>query len=185
MKLQHTLALLAVLAMAGAVDAAMRTFTINSSTGPNAISLIGSPIIEYTDGAFANNSKMGGLELIDPIALEHASTPSITYTLYEIENVFNQSPPRFLFRFVGSDPSLTLLTIRLDENPPFQQPEFADLPDGTDPTATVNLSGTISSASITIGTAAIPEPSAFGFGALALAVTGLGRWLRKRFFAVA
>ncbi len=41
----------------------------------------------------------------------------------------------------------------------------------------------IGNPSITIGTAAVPEPSAFGFGALALAVTGMGRWTRKRFLA--
>jgi hypothetical protein len=34
----------------------------------------------------------------------------------------------------------------------------------------------------TIGTA-IPEPSAFGYGALALVLAGAGRWARRTFFA--
>jgi hypothetical protein len=185
MKIQHTLAIVVVLALSSAANAALRTFTINfggdAGNPDRVITPVGTTLnFGYVDGAF-NNNTAGSLELTSVFSVNHSSSP-FTYTLDRIVNVPNT---RYNFWFTASDGT----ELRIEFNTPvFLQPSGTELPDGFDDVvdaaiyvAGVRNSATATNPAITIAT--VPEPSAFGFGALALAVTGLGRWVSRRFFA--
>jgi hypothetical protein len=192
MTLRHTLALLALLAvlsMASVSDAALRTFdiTYGGNQGGRSLSPLGEKTFSYVDGAFSDDI-VSGAELQSGFSINHSSFPGVNFTLYKIEL---HPTTRYRFSFLAPD-GLSELRVNFNDSE-FIQPTGTDLPNGDDvaaytsyhllPSGAENTAYVLNNPSITIGTAAVPEPSAFGFGALALAVTGAGRWVRRRYFA--
>jgi hypothetical protein len=186
MRIRCVLALLTVLALSNISSAALRTFTINTSGSP-AVGPVGTTLMfSYPNGAFSNDV-VGPLELASTFSITFAGASSSSYQLDSIKHnvLANPNNNEFLFRFLGSDNST--LVMQLNAAVFRAAGSGQDLPDGVEFAARTNYFSPTnmflrqSNPAVTIGTA-VPEPSVFGFGALALTVTGLGRWARRRFF---
>ena len=188
MKITKTIAFLAVVGLCSLSHGAARTFTLNSggASGANpvrSLATVGTYNFSYVDTGFDNN-QVGPGEITGTFSLTHTSFPGVTFTLDTMAHSVGAGYSLF---FKGDDSPNSFLDVKL--NGVFAgQPSGADLPDGTDSIVQVNAypngvfdsTKFISNASVTIAT--VPEPSVFGFGAVALAIAGAGRWVRRRFY---
>jgi hypothetical protein len=191
--IRSCLALVVLLTLSSVSHAALRTFTITSggTTGGNSISPVGATqTFSYVAGAFGNNS-VGSNEMLSGFSIQHSDFPG---TVFSLDRMTLMPHTRYVMIFEDTNNVNNTVQILLGNGAFFNPASGQDLPNGSSVPNTVQVNyyvGTtfipgsaISNASITIGTA-IPEPSAVGFGALALAATGVGRWARRRFFVVA
>jgi hypothetical protein len=190
MKLQHVVALLAVSVASSSAHAGIRTFTITDTGSPPdpAVTPLNTTLIfSYPDGAFASNDNVTVGELTSTFSIGFAGATGGSYQLQNIQHILSGSNKGFLMTFVASDTSK--LVMLLNNTDFVNTPSGQDMPDSVEGSARTNYFGPGPSSpyldqsfpSVTIGTA-VPEPSAFGFGALALAATGVGQWVRRRFF---
>ena len=189
MKFRSMLALLALGILCSSASAAVRTFTVNSASGPALLANFGSLQFELQAPSAPNNGLFDNLaygpELITMNQVMAAgSALSAPATLYGVNHA---TAGEFLFHFQNTATPTQNVFVTLASGVFGAAASGGDVPDGTDSAAKVvyfdsaNVGNTIvASASVTIGTVAVPEPSAFAFGGLAVVATGIGRWVRRR-----
>ena len=178
MKFRSMLAVAALSILCSSAHAAVRTFTVNSSPSLSNVTFN----FELDPTALSNGvpapDQAYGTEILTPnsVAITGGNAP------FSLHGVNHSTLTDYFFHFQGTGGQIVY--VFLNDAPFTTQPSGADIPDGTDPTALVffdnNGSYSTDTASVTIGTVAVPEPSAFAFGGLAVVATGIGRWLRRR-----
>jgi len=203
--IRNALVLTVVLALCATSDAAVRIF----STDAVGVSVTDSTFelspTWFSSGAL--NDTLGDSEIISTASIQvtQGSTWNVPDGTYDLSRVdyhafydFGTFNGLFLTFTMGGEAAygtngsydfMFLMGDNLAYSP------GAEIPDGTststlttsriqyDPAGTPgdSLASDPNLRSATIST--VPEPSAFAFGGLALAVTGVGRWARRRFFA--
>ena len=189
MKFRGMLVVLALGILCSSASAAVRTFTVNSNTGGALLANLGSNQFELQDissGGLSDNIAYGS-EVITSNSVTVSPVPPGfgNAALYGV----NHSATAFLFHFQDPVNTNHQIYVTLGSGVFGSTALGADVPDGTDANALVVYYDSaavspnpiqVGNASITIGTVAVPEPSAFAFGGLAVVATGIGRWIRRR-----
>ena len=194
--IRFTFAFAALLAMCATSNAAVRTFATDYTGGG---------VVSVTDGDFELSSNwFAGIPADSADGADVLSTAQVTLSsplgsiplpsgVYDLSRVDFDGASVTYITFSQGGYGVNDLVFAMAGDYPFVS--GADLPDGS--STNVTVFGRIdylganqqydfplaTGVTATIGTAAVPEPSAFAFGGLALAVTGAGRWARRRFFA--
>lgn len=200
--IRFTFAFAALLAMCATSNAAVRTFATDlagASVTDSTFELAGNWFVTGPDDTFDLPGDIISKATIAYTAQGGDTIPSGNYDLSRVD-YFGPGDLLFITFTNGTygDGASDDLLFRVDATA-FGFVSGGDLPDSSSSAFDVDTranfdsndvfsgsyrpSGPYAGVTATIGTAAVPEPSAFAFGGLALAVTGAGRWARRRFFA--
>ena len=179
------LTLTVLVALTANANAVVRTFEIiNTDTvGTWVTSTAGETSVSYDAAELIAN----GITFADAGTFVTNDHPGFSSDTFELSSIaYLGSSPSASLRFEFDNPEGEFLRVNLPPSTLFDT--SADIPDfemayrtagfNNFGVAVINPGNTVK-----VGTAAVPEPSAFAFGALGLAVTGLGRWARRRFFS--
>jgi hypothetical protein len=174
------LSLAAVLTVTSAAQASLHQFICNEQFSRNKITLVGNGMFELQDAPVNGNQ----YPAVNPLQITvDALQGTLQFSLLRVTTLQDQIAMVF-----AADPALRLFmtfdVAGINNGDPLPGSWQDD--DGivewntnnqlTDPTGDP-LRGSKNAV-----VAAVPEPSAFGFGAIALGLAGCGRYVRRRFF---